>query len=67
MDVAIIADGNATHKEAENKLKYKKSLCTKIKRMWNMKCVIIPAVTGATGVVTKGLRTNLEPYQETVP
>jgi hypothetical protein len=29
LDVAIIADRNATHKEAENKLKYK-SLCTKI-------------------------------------
>jgi hypothetical protein len=28
--------------------------------MWNMKCVIIPMVIGATGIVTKGLRKNLE-------
>jgi hypothetical protein len=28
--------------------------------MWNMKCMIIPAVTGATGIVTIGLRKNLE-------
>jgi hypothetical protein len=28
--------------------------------MWNMKCVIVPAVIGATGIVTRGLRKNLE-------
>jgi hypothetical protein len=28
--------------------------------MWNMKCMIIPVVTGATGIVTKGLKKNLE-------
>jgi hypothetical protein len=28
--------------------------------MWNMKCVIIPVVIGATGIVTRGLRKNLE-------
>jgi hypothetical protein len=28
--------------------------------MWNMKCMIIPVITGATGMVTKGLKTNLE-------
>jgi hypothetical protein len=28
--------------------------------MWNMKCMIIPVVIGATGIVTKGLRKNLE-------
>jgi hypothetical protein len=28
--------------------------------MWNMNCVITPAVTGATGIVTRGLRKNLE-------
>jgi hypothetical protein len=27
--------------------------------MWNTKCVIIPAVTGATGILTEGLRKNL--------
>jgi hypothetical protein len=28
--------------------------------MWNMKCMIIPVVVRATGIVTKGLRKNLE-------
>jgi hypothetical protein len=59
MDVAIPADRNVVQKEAEKILKYK-SLCIEIQRMWRMKCMIIPAVTGATGVVTKGLRKNLE-------
>jgi hypothetical protein len=28
--------------------------------MWNIKCMIIPVTTGTTGIVTKGLRKNLE-------
>jgi hypothetical protein len=28
--------------------------------MWNMKCMVIPAVTGATGMVTGSLRKSLE-------
>ena len=28
-------------------------LCIKIKRMWNLKCEIIPVTIGATGIVTK--------------
>jgi hypothetical protein len=28
--------------------------------MWNMKCMIIQVITGATGTVTKGLRKDLE-------
>jgi hypothetical protein len=27
--------------------------------MWNIKCVITPVVTGATGIVTKALKENL--------
>ena len=46
-------------KEAEKKLKYK-SLCTEIKRMWNLKCTIVPVTIGATGIVTRSLRRNLE-------
>jgi hypothetical protein len=46
-------------KEAEKKLKYK-SLGTVIQRMWNLKCTIIPVITGATGIVTRSLRKNLE-------
>jgi hypothetical protein len=28
--------------------------------MWNLKCAIIPVTPGATGVVTRSLRKNLE-------
>ena len=28
--------------------------------MWNMKCTIIPVIIGATGIVTRSLRINLE-------
>jgi hypothetical protein len=28
--------------------------------MWNMKCMIMPVVIGATGIVTNGLKKNLE-------
>jgi hypothetical protein len=28
--------------------------------MWNLKCTIIPVKIGATGIVTKSLRKNLE-------
>jgi hypothetical protein len=29
----------------------------------NMKCVIIPVITGATGIVTEGVKKNLEAIQ----
>ena len=59
IDVAILADRNVVQKEAEKKLKYE-SLCIEIQRMWNLKCTIIPAIIGATGIVTRSLRKNLE-------
>ena len=31
-----------------------------IKRMWNLKCTIIPVVIGPTGIVTRSLGKNLE-------
>jgi hypothetical protein len=31
--------------------------------MWNIKCFIIPVITEATGIVTKGLKK----YLETIP
>ena len=40
-------------------IKYK-SFCIEIQRMWNLKCTIIPIITGATGIVTRSLRKNLE-------
>jgi len=47
LDVAIPADRNVVQKEAEKKLKYK-SLCIEIKRLWNLKCMVVPGETGAT-------------------
>ena len=46
-------------KEAEKKLKYK-SLCIEIQQMWNLKCTIIPVIIGATEIVKRILRKNLE-------
>jgi len=59
IDVAIPADRNVVQKEAEKKIKYK-SLCIEIQRMWNLKCTIIPVIIGATGIVARSLRKNLE-------
>jgi hypothetical protein len=57
--VAIPVDRNVVQKEVEKKIKYK-SLCIEIQRMCNLKCTIIPVITGATGIVTRSLRENLE-------
>ena len=59
IDVAIPADRNVVQKEAEKKLKYK-SLCIEIQRMWNLKCTIVPVIIGATGIVMRSLKKNLE-------
>ena len=57
--MAVPADRNVVQKEAEKKLKYK-SVGIEIKRMWNLKCKIIPVQIGATGIVTRSLRKNLQ-------
>ena len=57
--MAIPADRNVVQKEEENNLKYK-SLCIEIQRMWNLKCTIVPVIIGATGIVTRSLKKNLE-------
>jgi hypothetical protein len=62
IDVAIPSDRNVIKKESEKKLKYK-NLSIEIQRKWNMKCFVIPVITGATGIVTKGLKK----YLETIP
>jgi len=48
----------------ETKLKYKSLCILEIQRMWNLKCTIIPVIIGATGIVTKSLRINLEAVPE---
>jgi hypothetical protein len=60
--VAIPSDRNVIQKESEKKLKYK-NLSTEIQRMWNTKYSVMPVITGATGIVTKGLKK----YLETIP
>ena len=57
--MAIPAGRNVVQKKAEKKLKYK-SFCLEIQRMWNLKCTIIPVIIGATGIVTRSFRKNLE-------
>ena len=59
IDVAIPADRNVVQKGGEKKLKCK-SLCIEIQRMWNLKCTILPVITGATGIVTRSLEKKLE-------
>jgi len=61
------ADSNVVQKEAEKTLKYK-SLGIEIQRMSNLKCTIVPVIIGATGIVTKRLRKNLEdiPGKQTI-
>ena len=56
------ADGNVVQKGAENNLKYN-GLCIEIEPMWNMKFTIVPVIIGATGIVTRSLRKNLEAVQ----
>jgi hypothetical protein len=62
IDVAIPSDENVVQKEAEKKLKYK-NLSIEIQKMWNMKCFVMPVLTGATGIVSK----SLQKYLETIP
>jgi hypothetical protein len=59
VDVAIPADRMLGKRKRAKKLKYK-SLCIEIQRMWNLKCTIIPEITGDTGIVTRSVRKNLE-------
>ena len=57
--VAIPADRNVVLKKGEKKLKYK-NLCIEIQQMWHLKYKIIPVIIGATEILTKGLRKNME-------
>jgi hypothetical protein len=33
--------------------------------MWNIKCTVIPVIIAGTGIVTKGLKNNLETIPKT--
>ena len=54
--VSIPADRNVMQKKVEKKIKTQEFICRETHRMWNMKCVIIPVITGTTGMVTKVLK-----------
>ena len=54
MDFAVPADHRIKLKECEKKDKYL-DLARELKKLWNMKVIIIPIVIGAFGTVTKGL------------
>jgi len=43
-------------KEVENTTVY----IQRYSELWNLKCMIVPVMTGATGIVTRSLRKNLE-------
>jgi hypothetical protein len=64
-DVAIPADRNVMQKEVEKKLKYE-SLVIEVQRMWNLKCTIIPVITGATEIMMKNLRKIWKLYKENI-
>jgi len=59
IDVGLPADRNVVQKGEGNKLKYK-SICIEIQQMWNLNCTIVAVIIGATGIVTRSLRKNLE-------
>jgi hypothetical protein len=59
IDVAISADRTVVQKEEEKRLEYKR-LWIEFKRMWNLKCRIIPVTYRATTILTEGLRKHLE-------
>jgi hypothetical protein len=44
--------------DVEKKLKYK-SCCIEIQRMWNIKCMIVPVIIGATGHSKKRIKENV--------
>ena len=54
VDFAVPADHRVKFKESEKKDKYL-NLAKELKKMWNMKAVVISIVVGAPGTVTKRL------------
>ena len=55
IDVAISGDRNVIKKETDKILKYK-DLTIEIKRMWNVKTMVIPVIIGATGTISESFR-----------
>ena len=64
VDFAVLADHRVKLKEWEKRVKYL-DLARELKKLWNMKVMIIPIVIGALGTVTKGLVQGLEDLEIT--
>ena len=58
MDIAVPADHKMKLKEYEKKDKYL-DLARELKKLWNMKVMIVLIVIGALGTITKGLLKGL--------
>ena len=59
MDFAVLADYRVKLKENKKKNKYP-DLARGLKKLWNIRVVVIPIVFGDLGTVTKGLVEGLE-------
>ena len=47
-------------KGSGKEVKIQEIFCIEIQQMWNLKCTIVPVTIGATGIVTRSLKKNLE-------
>jgi hypothetical protein len=54
---------NSNNSNNNNNNNNNNNLSIEIQRMWNMKCFVIPVITGVTGIVSK----SLQKYLETIP
>ena len=59
VDFAVPGDHRIKLKECEKKDKYL-DLARELKKLWNMKVMIVPIVIGAFGTITRGLLKGLE-------
>ena len=59
LDFAVPVDHRVKLKDCEKREKYL-DLARELKKLWNMKVMIIPIVIGNLGTVTKGLLKGLE-------
>ena len=64
VDFAVPVDHRINLKESEKKDKYL-DLARELKKLWNMKVMIVQIVIGALGIITKGLLKSLEDLEFT--
>ena len=59
MNFAILVDHRVKIKENKKREKYL-NLARELKRLWNMKVIVIPLVAGILGIISKYLESGLE-------